>query len=75
MNIFNYASMRLLLQRGTFEVRIKCVNVITDSQAAMAAIKKAGCTRRARTSDLAKVINEWKLREGRGSTKIGWVKA
>src|SRR5258706_16434410 len=50
--------------------------ILADSQAAIAAVKKAGKTGKAKSRHLQKVVN--KIAEGRekgGDVKIGWIKA
>jgi len=50
----------------------------SDSQAAIAAVKKAGCTEKARTRDLRKVIQHVRNRQDRmgpGAVRLGWVKS
>ena len=54
------------------------VLIFSDSQAAIAAVKKAGRTGRARTHDLKVVmerINERQSRLGPNAVSFGWVKA
>jgi len=52
--------------------------ILSDSQAAIAAVKKAGRTGRARTRDLKVVMEEIKERQSRlgpNAVSFGWVKA
>jgi len=52
--------------------------ILSDSQAAIAAVKKAGRTRKARTADLRRVmmdIKERQTRLGPNAVSLGWVKA
>ena len=52
--------------------------VLSDSQAAIMAVKKAGKVGKARTSDLRKVIEEVAKRQealGPDAVSLGWVKA
>jgi len=54
------------------------VLILSDSQAAIAAVKKAGKTGKARTADLRKVMMEIKERQSRlgpNAVSFGWVKA
>jgi len=54
------------------------VLILSDSQAAIAAVKKAGRTGRARTADLRRVmmdIKERQTRLGPNAVSFGWVKA
>jgi len=52
--------------------------MLSDSQAAIAAVKKAGCTGKVRTRDLRIVmegIRERQFRLGPNAVSFGWVKA
>ena len=49
------------------------IMILADSQAAIAAIKKAGKTGKARTRDLAAIVKGIRARKGR--TRLGWVKS
>ena len=51
----------------------KDILLLADSQAAIAAIKTAGRTGKARTKDLAQIIKIINARKGR--TRLGWVKS
>jgi len=54
------------------------VLILSDSQAAIAAVKKAGRTGKARTMDLRRVmmeIRERQIRLGPNAVSLGWVKA
>ena len=48
--------------------------ILADSKAAIAAVRKAGRTGKARSSHLKKVVDEIGER-GPGMVKLGWVKA
>ena len=67
------------MRRGIEAVdRNRKVLVLSDSQTAIAAVKKAGRTGKARTRDLRKVVQEIRRRQdflGPGAVRIGWVKA
>ena len=52
--------------------------LLADSKAAIAAVKKAGRTAKARTRDLLKLIRTIREREeenGKGAVALGWVKS
>jgi len=54
------------------------VLILSDSQAAIAAVKKAGRTGKARTADLRRVLMDIKERQtrlGPNAVSFGWVKA
>jgi len=54
------------------------VLILSDSQAGIAAVKKAGCTRKARTNDLKVVLMDIKERQARlgpNAVSFGWVRA
>ena len=57
--------------------REKKVLILADSKAAIAAVRKAGRTGKARSRDLQRVVNVVvEIKEGRGGeVKLGWVKA
>ena len=58
--------------------RSKKVLILSDSQAAIAVVKKAGRLGKARTRDLRKVIQHtrWRQEElGLGAVRFGWVKS
>ena len=58
--------------------RRKKVLILSDSQAAIAAVKRAGRTGKARTRDLRKLVREIKRRQeilGSEAVRFGWVKA
>ena len=67
------------IRRGLETVdRGRKVLVLSESQAAIAAVKRAGRTGKARTRDLRKVIQEIRRRQemlGLGAVRFGWVKA
>src|SRR5258706_5932664 len=50
--------------------------ILADSQAAIAAVRKAGKTGKAKSRHLQKVVNKIaEVREKGGEVKIGWIKA
>ena len=54
----------------------KKVLILADSKAAIAAVKRAGKTGKARSRHLQRTVNAIaEVKEGGGEIKIGWVKA
>ena len=63
------------MAEGLARIQDDKIRILADSQAAIAAVRKAGKTGKARSRHLQKVVDKIaEVREKGGDVKIGWIK-